>query len=131
MEITITVPDSGARMSAIERALIAYNARNSPPLNPQTFVQRLVDGQLDSLVASYLTTKVRPVDFLQRFTVEERTAIRGAAKSSPAIDDYLQMLAAVGAGELDLTHPLTTAGVQALEAAGLIAAGRAAQILAL
>lgn len=130
MEYTVTV-DGGAQAAALDRAVAIYNERNTPPLTAHALLQRIVSGQLDALVQSHLKTKIRPLDFLQRFTLEERSAIRTAAKSSPAIDDYLQMLAAVGAGELDLTHPLTAGGVQALEAAGLIAAGRAAQILAL
>lgn len=130
MEYTVTVGD-GAQAAALDRAIALYNERNSPPLTAHDLVQRIVSGQLDALVQSHLKTKIRPVDFLQRFTLEERAAIRSTAKTNPQVEDYLQMLAAVGNAELDLTHPLTTAGVQALEAAGLIAAGRAAQILAL
>ena len=130
MNYTVTVPDGSARAQALAKAAEAFNASN-PALTNEQFVQRIVDGQLDSLVASYLKTKIRPIDFLQRFTPQERAAIRSTAKTNPAVEDYLEMLAAVGTGELDLTHDLTVAGVQALEAAGLIAAGRAAQILAI
>lgn len=130
MDFIITI--NGAPLAALVKALAAYNTSNpGAPLTEPQLVQRLVDGQLEALVASYLKTKIRPVDFLQRFTPAERVAIRTAAQTNAAIDDYLQMLAAVGAGELDLTHELTIAGVQALEAAQLLAPGRAAEILAL
>jgi hypothetical protein len=127
VEYTLSVAD-GARAVALTRALEAYNARNTPLNGPQ-FLQKLLDGQLDSLVASYVVTTVTPLAFLQRFTTEERVAIRTAAKSSAALEDYLKMLDA--ATEVNLTHTVTVAGVQALEAGGLIAAGRGAEILAL
>jgi hypothetical protein len=128
MDYTITVAD-GPKAQALTKALAAFNASNQP-LNAQQFMQRLIDGQLEGLVASYLVTKIKPIDLLQRFTQDERAAIRTAAKSNATIEDYLSMLAAAQ-GDVDLTHPLTVAGVQQLESAGLIAVGRSAQILSL
>jgi hypothetical protein len=128
MDITITIPDDGARAKALVKAIEAYNARN-PILSGVAFVQKMLYSQLDSLVGSYLTTKITPVEFLQRFTAQERVAIRTAADSDAALDDYLELLQA--AQEVDLTHDVTIVGVQALEQAGLIAQGRAAEILAL
>jgi hypothetical protein len=128
MDLTITVAEGSARRLALTRAMDAYNARN-PPITEQNLLQKLVDGQLDSLVASYVTTTLSKLDFLNRFTVDERVAIRTAAQSNAQVADYLGLLDA--AQTVDLTDARTTAGVQALEAAGLIAQGRAAQILAL
>jgi len=67
------------------------------------------------------------LQFLGRFTDAEMQAIVAAADASPALKAAL--LKWQTAEGIVLTDPLTQAGVQALEMAGLIAAGRAAQIL--
>lgn len=67
------------------------------------------------------------LEFLRRFTGEERITLRTVAKQNPALEDYMALLDAaqdVNTGDAD-----TIAGVQFLEAAGLLAAGRAAEIL--
>jgi hypothetical protein len=71
---------------------------------------------------------ISPYDLLMLFTTPERVAIRTAAKASAAIEDWLDLLNHVPAVHLD--DPETIAGVRALEAGGLIAQGRAGQILA-
>lgn len=128
MDFTVSVA-TDARSAALARALAAYNAAAAQPLSQQQFVQKLIDGQMDGLVAAYLKTGLTKLEFLNRFTAEERIGIRTAAQASPAIADYLAMLDA--AQDVSLIDPTTIAGAQALEAAGLIGAGRAAQILAL
>lgn len=67
------------------------------------------------------------IDLLRRFTAAEMTAIQQAATSNPAIGVILMLWQAVSV--VYLTAPETIAGVQALEAAGLIGEGRAAEIL--
>lgn len=69
------------------------------------------------------------VQYLKRFTQAERIAIRNAGAVNDQVKDYIEMLNAV----TDLVHledPITAAGLYALEAAGLLAAGRAVEILA-
>lgn len=66
--------------------------------------------------------------YLRRFTAAERIAIRAAAKQSAALEDYLGMLEV--AEEIRLFDTDTVAAVGMLEQAGLIAPGRAAEILA-
>lgn len=127
MDYSLSITDS-AKVVAVERALAAYNARN-PVISEGQFIQKLVDGQLDALVKAYVVTTVSRLAFMQRFTADERVAIRTAAQSSPAVQDYLELLNV--SEEIDLTHALTVAGVQQLEAGGLLAVGRAAEILAL
>lgn len=68
------------------------------------------------------------VAYLKRFTQAERIAIRSAAKVSPQVNDYIEMLNAA-ADVVHLEDPITAEGLYALEAAGLLAAGRAAEIL--
>ena len=66
--------------------------------------------------------------YLGLFTQEERVAVRVAAKNFPALEDYLELLSI--AEYVDLDDPDVEAGLTALETAGLIAPGRAAEILA-
>ena len=68
------------------------------------------------------------VDFVRLFTQPERITIRQAAKVNPQVEDYQYMLDQ--ASVVRLSDPDIQAGVPALEAAGLIGAGRAAKILA-
>lgn len=72
------------------------------------------------------------IKYLRRFTQAERIAIRGAALQSPELDDYLRLLDATIAqgGIIDLNDQDVIAAVGLLEQAGLIAAGRGAEILA-
>lgn len=72
--------------------------------------------------------ELNKIDFLRLFTQAERIAIRAAAKVNPVVEDYQAMLDA--ASVVRLSDPDIQAGIPALEAAGLIGPGRAAQILA-
>ena len=67
------------------------------------------------------------LEYLRRFTVEERVAIRAAAEQNAVLADYLQLMELaqdINTGDAD-----TIAAVTMLEQAGLIAAGRAQEIL--
>lgn len=128
MDFTVS-SSTEARTQALIKALAAFNANTSQAISQQEFMQKLIDGQLDGLVAAYLKTELTKLEFLNRFTADERIAIRAAAQSNAAIADYLAMLEA--AQNVSLTDPRTISGAQALETASLIASGRAAQILAL
>lgn len=68
------------------------------------------------------------LDYMNRFTDAELAAIYTAAKSSVAIEVWLEKFKL--ATEINLDDPRTIDGVNALEAAGLLAPGRAAEILA-
>lgn len=79
--------------------------------------------------ADYATpTRLTRLEFLRRFTDTEMQAVVAAADQSPALGAAL--LKWQTADGIVLTDPLTIAGVQALEIAGLIGEGRAAEILA-
>lgn len=73
-------------------------------------------------------TSLSPLDFLDRFTTDEIIAIRAAAKVSPEVDAWLYRFDRAQSVDIDDQRTITV--VQNLEAAGLIAAGRAAEILA-
>lgn len=128
MDITISVNDAN-QLLGLERALAAQNAARSTPLTEAEFVQGLVVDQCAAFAQQHLVMSINALDFQMRFTAAERVAIRTAAQTNGAIADYLGLLAA--APTVNLTDPISIAGVQALEAATLIAQGRAAQILAL
>ncbi len=81
---------------------------------------------------------VTKLAFRRRFTREEKAAIELAAVDDPSAPLPQRLAAAAVRADLadqsqaiyiDLKRPDTRAGVQALESVGLIAAGRAAQIL--
>jgi hypothetical protein len=67
------------------------------------------------------------LDYLRLFTAAERIAVRTAALQSPVLADYLHMLELATVVHLD--HPDTIAAVNMLEQAGLLAAGRADEVL--
>jgi hypothetical protein len=67
------------------------------------------------------------LEYLRRFTQEERITIRTVAASNPVLADYMALLEL--AQEVDTNDPDTQAAVQMLEGAGLIAAGRGVEIL--
>ena len=66
------------------------------------------------------------LEFLRRFSAEERIAIRSS--DNPIIVDFLHLLNL--AQEIKTDDPDTIAGVNYLETLNLIAEGRAAEILA-
>lgn len=129
MDFTVSVT-SAAKEAALTKALQAYNASSAQPLSYGEFVQKLVDGQMEGLVKSYVVAQMDPFTWLKtRFTSEERAAIRAAAMTNGAVADLCAMT-----DKADIIHfddPLTIGGLAQLEAAGLLAPGRSAGILAL
>lgn len=92
------------------------------------------DGTLDLIAQTRLTR----LQFRNRFTAQEKALLELAAIDDPtaataqrlqaaSLRAYLADLAA--AEFVDLADASTVAGVQALEAAGLLAQGRAAEVL--
>jgi hypothetical protein len=128
MDISISINDA-VLLAGLQRALDEQNATRNVPLTHQEFVQGFVTDYCRALGSQYLKPILTKREFLERFTAEERVAIRTAAQNSMAVQDYLELVNVSDA--IDLTYATTVAGVQALEAAGLIALGRAAEVLAL
>ena len=98
----------------------------------------LVSSSSESVPVLTLPARITTFAFRQRFTVAERIAIELASQDDPTASAANRQAAAglrvsaadlTAASSVDLTFAPTVAGVQALEAAGLIAAGRAAVIL--
>lgn len=70
---------------------------------------------------------VTPLEFLERFTPQERNAIRVAAKQNADLEDWLDLLRA--ATLVVLTDPRTVAGLEAFVAAGILTEPRKDEIL--
>lgn len=87
----------------------------------------LFNGATFTKPAPFQDWRITRLAFLNRFTQPERLAIRTAAKSSVAIEDYMAMV--TEAKWIDLSRADTRAGVQAMETATLLSAGRALEIL--
>lgn len=73
-------------------------------------------------------TTLTKLEYMDRFTDAELAAIYAAAKTSVEVEIWLGRFKL--ASKVNLTDERTIAGVNALETAGLIATGRAAEILA-
>ncbi len=82
------------------------------------------DSVTDVIPTSYTWTKL---EYLRRFTQDERIAIRTAAKTSAVLEDYLQLLEL--ASEVKSDDPDIVAALTMLEAGGLIGSGRAQEII--
>lgn len=83
----------------------------------------IIDGPGASTSRSLLSK----VEFIKRFTPTEYAAIKTAASVNASVDYYWQLL--MVAEYVNLKDTTTIDGVTALETGGLIAAGRATQIL--
>lgn len=71
--------------------------------------------------------QISKLSYMGRFTDAELASVYGAAKVSLAVEVWLERFKL--SEFIDLSDPRTLAGLQALEANGLIGAGRALEIL--
>lgn len=83
-----------------------------------------VDGQF--IKAPRPSVQLAPLDFMRRFTQQERIAIRNL--NDPIIEDFMALLNTTPSVHLD--DPDTVAAIGYLEQLGILSAGRAAEILA-
>jgi hypothetical protein len=72
-------------------------------------------------------TKITRLAMKLRMTATERKTIRAAAETNADVYDFMDLLS--DSTYIDLTRPETVQGIQTLEAAGLLGAGRADEIL--
>lgn len=93
---------------------------------------------MPTAILAPLTKKVTKLAFRNRFTQAEKVTLELASLDNPAADMATRQMAAglravmkdqENATYIDLTRADTRAGVQQLEALGLLAAGRSAVIL--
>lgn len=74
-----------------------------------------------------LKTTLTKLEYMNRFTDTELAGIYTAAKSAIQVEVWLEKFKL--ATDISLTDQRTVEGLQALEAAGLLAVGRASEIL--
>lgn len=74
-----------------------------------------------------LASRLTKLQYMNRFRDDELATIYAAAKVSPAVEVWLEKFKL--SEFVDTADVRTTLGLQALESAGLIGAGRAAEIL--
>lgn len=122
MDITLSITHPTALLGLSRAATAAGKT-------VEELVQEAATNAVNGIVGQNIVSRIEPFDFLSRFTPAERAAIRTASMANGTIADYVAMVSA--SKSVVLTDDLTVTGVQALEAAGLIAAGRGAEILAL
>lgn len=91
-------------------------------------LNELKNTPVDIVQQEIPSTRLTKLDYMNRFTDAELATIYATAKQSPAVEVWLEKFKL--SEFVDTADPRTVAGVQALESAGLIAAGRANEILA-
>ena len=103
------------------------------PLQVRTIDRTMPDMTKVTWEKSILNFVDKPVrslsklEYLRRFTAQERIAIRTVAKTDPVLEDFMVLMDL--ATEINLDDPDTVSGLHMLEAAGLLDQGRAAEIL--
>lgn len=113
-----------AEREAIRRA----SNRAEQEIDALDSVQGIEQYQLTVTASDKFTCGVlTKLQFIQRFRLEEFAQIQQAENQNPAIHAWLSMLQI--ADFINILDPATITGVQAIEQAGLLAKGRAAQIL--
>jgi len=100
-------------------------------LAEQSFVEANYPGRYElvdeSPVPPVRVSVITPLAFLRRFTPAEREVIRKSTDGN--VEDFLYLLESVS-GEVDLDDQDIINGLSYLTAIGLLAAGRATEILA-
>ena len=91
-------------------------------------VAQLQSAPLPDTAAEPASRVLTKTQYMNRFYDQELINIYSAAKVSVAVQVWLERFNA--ATEIDLDSPNVITGLQAMEAAGLIGAGRANEILA-
>lgn len=97
----------------------------------QAFAYEISDkfGFIDPSAVVETTALITQLQFMERFTESELVAIYTAAKQNIQIEVWLDKVKL--AQEIDLTNQSLINGLHALEASGVIAQGRADEILSI
>jgi hypothetical protein len=109
------------------------NSTGNVILAEQDFIDAVHPGDYTLLpddpspVAPSIRTLTK-LEYMNRFTDDELAAIYTAAKAVVQVEIWLEKFKL--AQEINLDDASTVSGLQAMEAAGLIGTGRAAEILA-
>jgi hypothetical protein len=102
---------------------------------PDQYILESREGDLPKSISLWDTTSrsfnsvneaITKLQFLSRFTTEERIAIRQHAMTDPVIDDFLKLLDI--SQEVDVKSEMTQQGLQYLVYKGIILANRVSEI---
>jgi hypothetical protein len=107
------------------------NSTGNLVLSDQAFMDQHYPGDYTlapDVVAPVVRPSISKREFLKLFTPTEYGAIKTAAGANTTVDYYWQQF--LLAEFISLSDPDTLGGLQMLEGAGLLAAGRAAEIVA-
>lgn len=117
-DFELPTPENGSTTEI--PGITALELRSNYTWDPATvsFIER--DGANKRLISK--------LDYMNRFTDAELVAIYTEAKTNVNVEIWLEKFKL--AAEINLDDPRTSSGLQALETLGLIATGRAAEILA-
>ena len=129
MNIIITLTDP----RSIDGVIATVNRRNAGlPSNEQVTPQQFLQGEMDNLAAVLADYEkiavVTSLGFVQRFTPQEYATIRAAAEQNPDVAGLVAQL--IEAPTVNLADPRIPPALALLTAAGLLAPGRAEQIVA-
>jgi len=118
-------PVTGAQaeweLSGIEAELV--NAGASVRYEGGAFIITPAKPVIEEVVSKVITKRA----FLARITPEEYATIKAAASQNAIVDYYWQMF--MVSEEITLDFPDTVSGITMMEQVGLLAAGRATEIL--
>ena len=128
MNITITLTDP----RFIDGVIATVNRRNAgKPFDEQVTPQQFMQDEMSNLakvLADYEKIAiVTSLGFVQRFTPEEYSTIRAAAEQNPDVAGLVQQL--IEAPTVNLADPRIPPALALLTAAGLLAPGRAEEIV--
>jgi hypothetical protein len=119
--LTITISDLRAIDGWVE-------ASNRAGMTPEAMALELLQHQGLRYADLFRIGVLTSAAFVQRFTAAENGAIRAAAEQSPEVASLLKEV--VDSPTVVLTDPRIPPGLAMLTAAGLLAQGRAAEIMA-
>ena len=97
--------------------------------NLQDFIENIFEGKVKEALQYIKVNRITPLAFFSRFTPEEQGAVMTAVQQNPILNALIVSLQL--ADGVVLTDPRIVAGIQALEQAGLLAEGRAQEILSI
>jgi len=119
--LTITISDIRAIDGWVE-------ASNRAGVTPEAMALEMLQHQGTRYADLFKIGVLTSAAFVQRFTAAENGAIRAAAEQSPEVASLLKEV--VDSPTVVLTDPRIPPGLAMLTAAGLLAQGRAAEIIA-
>lgn len=100
-----------------------YSTTDTAPAQPAWYVEPVVQQDAPPL----LSRKITQLAFKNRLTAAERIKLRQAAKANATVEDAIDLLDT--AMYVDLDRADTRSDLMTMEAIGLLAAGRALEVL--